>query len=186
MAHQSYAKTVLDTLRAEANKLGGEVNTTQLANALFIQTRKDNKRMLNTLSDLRKRGAVIRVSQGVYGIGHKKEQADKREIMWRTLRMRKVVTIADLQEFADVSADYAKQWLRMLLNREIVMRIDAPNNAPSSWRLVKDLPEMPVDTEKAARLRKIRKNKKRQLLKKLGSISEEIEAMKTIINQEEE
>jgi len=188
MAHQSFTRTVLETLRVEAKKLGGEVNTNQLSCALFLQTSKDHKRMLNALSDLRKRGEVIRVNQGIYSIERKPEQVDKREVMWRTIRMRKVVTISDLQEFADVSHDYAKQWLQMLVKRKIAIRVDPQDpTRPRSWRLIKhDLTEMPIDTNKAERLRKIRKDRKRQLLKKLGSICEEIESMKTILNQEEE
>ncbi len=171
MAHQSFTKTVLEAVKKEAAARGGEVSTTELSGALMLQTHKKHKLMLSTLCDLVKSSRIVRVRQGVYGVGAP-SAPDKREVMWRTLRMRKVVTIADLQEFASVSVEYARQWLRMLVERKIVIRIDpADKTKPSSWRLIHcDQVEMPVDTAKAEKLRKIRAARKRSIQKGLRKI----------------
>ena len=187
MAHQSFAQTVLETLKKESRTTSGEVSVTRLSCALHLQTRKDHKRMLNTLSDLVRSGRAVRLRQGVYGVGGK--ETDRREVMWRTLRMRRCVTIADLQEFAGVSPSYAKEWLAMLHRRQVVIRVDpAPPTQPRSWRLANfELTEMPVDTEKAAKLRDLRKAKKQQLLKTIDSIGSELRKVrKSIASMEEE
>lgn len=190
MAHQSFAKTVLGAMKATSELKGiSEVDVTTLSCALHLQTRKDHKRMLNTLSDLARSGKITRVRQGVYSINTAPRKPDKREVMWRTLRMRRVVTIADLQELAGVSHDYAKEWLSMLVKRKIALRVDPKDlTKPRSWRLIKyDLQEMPLDTEKAAKLRNLRKKKKQQILNTLDKIGNELSKVRdTIANFEDE
>lgn len=183
MAHQSFAKTVLDTLRQEVLAGDGEVSARDLSIALHLMTRKDNKRMLSAIYDHMRSGKVKRVRTGVYTVTNTDQEPDKREVMWRTLRMRKVVTIADLQELAGVSHVYAKEWLEMLVKRGIAMRITPPNkNTPHSWRLIKhDLAEIPVDTEKAKKLRDLRSRKKKQLLTRIDTIGSELAAVRDTI-----
>ncbi|MBM9605943.1 hypothetical protein [Desulfopila inferna] len=189
MAHQSFAKTVLDTLRKEALVRDGDVTVTDLSCALHLQTRKDHKRMLNTLSDLVKSGKAVRVRQGVYTFSAEAREPDKREVMWRALRMRRIVTIADLQEFAGVSHEYAKQWLAMLVKRKIAQRNTPANkNHPHSWRLIKnDLVDMPVDTDKAAKLRTLRLKQKQGVISALDTIDNELSKVRNFIaNMEDE
>ncbi len=188
MAHQSFAKKVLETLQAEAVKRNGSVSSTELSHALFIQTSKDHKRMLNAVYDLVKNGRIKRISQGVYAPDTKTRTPDKREVMWRIIRMRKAVTLADLQELADVSKDYAKQWLAMLVRRGIAVRVTPPNkNVPHCWRLIKhDLAEMPVDTRKAEKLRELRKNRKKQILSTIDVIGKKLAKVRESITELED
>lgn len=184
MAHQSFSKKVLEAVEKEAGARGGEIDTTELSHVLFIQTGHDHKRMLSTLSDLARTSKIVRVRQGVYSAVSKKPAPDQREVMWRTMRMRKVVTLADLQEFAGVSKYYAKEWLQMLVKRGIAMRQGpADKCAPHSWRLIKfDQVEMPVDTEKAERLRKIRAKKKQAIEKRLDTIDVAVTDIRANLN----
>ncbi len=187
MAHQSFAKKVLETLQAESAKRNGSVSSTELSHALFIQTSKDHKRMLNAVSDLVKSGRAKRVSQGVYTPDTKTRTPDKREVMWRLIRMRKIVTIADLQEMADVSKVYAKQWLAMLVKRKIAIRIDPPDlTKPRSWRLVCNDIDMPVDEERAKKLQKIRQNKKKKIQRKLAGIERAVANIRADLKEMEE
>ena len=188
MAHKSFARDVLSALTKLALANGGEAAATDISHFLFIQTRKGHKRMLNTLSDLVKSGRARRVRQGVYAPVLNTGKPDKREVMWRLLRMRKSVTIGDLQELANVSHDYAKEWLEMLTRREIVTRIAPQNtNKQHSWRLIKtDLVEMPIDTEKAERLRALRKKKKAQVVVSICRIEQELEKIRTALHEDKE
>jgi len=164
MAHQSFAKKVCDAVRQAADA-NGEVSASDLSCLLYLQTRKDHKRMLNTLSELSRRGKIARIRQGVYGPVIATGNPDKREVMWRVLRMRRVVTIADLEELAGVSPAYAKEWLELLVRRDVAIRVVPANqNHPHSWRLINNDPAaMPIDEDKAARLRDLRKRKKKNI-----------------------
>ena len=169
MAHQSFSKTVLDKLSELAEAGNGEVHVTDLSDALMIQTTQKHKRMLNALSDLKKAGRIDRVRQAVYTRTPRTQEPDKREVMWRVLRMRKAVTIADLEELAGVSKFYAKEYLELLDRRGIVKRVVPPNpNHPHSWRMVRADAEMPIDNDKAERYRKIRLQKKEEALADLA------------------
>ncbi len=187
MAHQSFAKKVLETVATGAAIRGGEIDTGELSVALFIQTRAERKRMLGALNDLAKSGRIVRIRRGVYGIGAKSCEVEKREIMWRTFRMRKVVTIEDLQEFAGCSHSYAKQWLAMLVKRNLAIRIDLPDlTKPRSWRLVCNDLEMPVDEEKAKKLQKIRQDKKKKIKRKLAGIERAVADIRADLEEMEE
>lgn len=184
MAHESFAKTVLDTTLALAAKGNGEVSCGDISSALFIQTRLDHKRLLNTLSDLSRAGKVVRVRQGVYAEAATAAEPDKREVMWRLLKMRRRVTVDDLVEMAGVSRDYAREWLLILVRREVARKIQEPGKA-GLWVLINDSAEMPLDENKAARLRKIRL-KKKYVMSRLDNISNALGEIRQILQTMEE
>lgn len=80
------------------------------------------------------------------------------EIMWRFLRARKKVTIDDLIEISGAGERYIKEWLQMLVRREIVRKYKNGN-----YLMIKDPVEMPRNESKAKRLRRIRAEKKKAL-----------------------
>ncbi len=187
MAHQSFRKNVLSMALKLSNETG-EVTTDSLSVLLMIMSKAEHKRMLNTLSELAGEGKLRRIRQGVYGPVVTAGNPDKREVMWRVMRMRRAVTVADLQEMAGVSSSYASEWLELLVRREVAVRIVPANpKHPHSWRLVKSDLEMPVDDEKAARLRDIRRKKKAAITGKLDAIDTALgEVRKILKNLEEE
>ena len=183
MAQQSFARTVIDTIRITAAQYGGEADTNQLSWLLQLKTGQEHKRLLNTLCDLARSGKIVRVRQGVYAPAPAAGQPDKREIMWRLLKMRRRVTVEDLMEMADVSAAYAHEWLQLLVKREVVRAIQEPGQM--RWVLINDSAEMPQDSDKAARLRNIRLNKKKALAK-LAGISTALGEVRQLLQTMEE
>ncbi len=175
MAHQSFAQKVCAAVE-EVSRERGQVTTFELSRALCVKTHKEHKAMISTLSDLFRSGRVVRIRHGVYRGPAAKPVPEKREVMWRILRMRKVVTIADLQAFGNVSEAYARQWLCMLVRRKIVI---PQKTHPRSWRLIKhDLVEMPCDTAKAEKLRKLRAEKKKIIEKRLNNIAQTVDEIR--------
>jgi DeoR/GlpR family transcriptional regulator of sugar metabolism len=186
MAHQSFAGRVLETLtNLAATATAGSVHVDDISHALMIQTRQAHKQVLNALSDLSKAGKVIRVRMGVYAmpVAGQQRPPDKREVMWRILRMRKRVLIADLVELAGVSREYAKEWLQMLAKRGIVRRISQPDNQPHIWQMIHDTVDMPVDEVKAAKLRALRRKKSAQAMADLLTARELIGKACLVINE---
>lgn len=140
-------------------EIGGEVTTTAIFHYMGLQTRVAEKTALNALSDMTRAGRLVRVKNATYSLPPKTglEPVSKQERMWAVLRMRKRVTVADLQELAEVSDEYAKEWLRVLAKREVVKRIDHPSgNKPSVWQLINDTVTMPDLTDNAEQLRALR------------------------------
>lgn len=180
--NESFAAKVL----AAVNQIGGEVSTTQIFDRLRLQTRASEKKALNALSDLYKSGRVARIRPAVYTIPVGTcLTAPLQERMWRVLRMRRRVTVADLQELAGASREYAEDWLRRLNKRELVKRIDHPSgNQPSTWQLVNDTVEMPELTDNAERLRALRKRKKDEAMVHLATavkiLGQAFEALKEV------
>lgn len=183
---ESFAAQVL---RAVA-EIGGEVTTTAISHHLDLRTRAAEKKALNALSDLFKAGRVVRIRPATYTLptATGKEPVPIQERMWRVLRMRRVVTVADLQELADASEEYCWEWLRMLIAREVVRKISHGPNKPCSWQLINDTVEMPVDDTNAARLREMRAKQRTAVVEALDRASTAIsEARQAImkINEEE-
>lgn len=186
MAQESFAKTVYDLLVKTVEDIG-QATVHDLSHNLGLQTTKDHKRMLNTLSELKKAGKVVRVEQGVYALAKPETKPELREVMWRILRMRKRVTVDDLVEMAGASVEYARDWLHMLAVRKVVRKIDqgAASN-PRVWQLINDTVEMPVDTSNAARLRDLRKKNKAQALSLLNAAHDLIDTARKAITEMED
>lgn len=138
-----------------------EIDLALLAKKLDLVSDTDKRPLYQAISDMRKRGEVARQRPGVYTyIGPKAiRQSAKKDVMWRVLRARRVVTVADLVELAAVSEAYAKEWLNMLTGHGVIRRIGA------RFQMVEDPgPQgMPTDQGKADKLRKIRVSRQRAL-----------------------
>jgi DNA-binding IclR family transcriptional regulator len=131
----------------------GEFTVNEISERLGIALPKSRKRLHTALRDLRRAGEIERRREGVYALAAMRpsRKPQRREVMWRILRARRAVSVADLQELAGVSRNYAEEWLRMLLRKGVVTRDGG------SFRIVSDPVAMPENTEKAAALRDIRK-----------------------------
>lgn len=191
MAHQSFSRTVLDTALQLAARNNGEASAMAISLELSLKPGQEHKRLLHTLSDLALAGRINRVRQGVYAPQPMQKQPDKREVMWRLLRMQRQVTLEYLQEMAGVSKDYAKQWLATLVRRGVVRRDQQPG-MKASWRLTTDTVDMPEDDTNAKRLRELRRKKKAAVsviddaLQQLQTIGETLsKARETITGIEE-
>lgn len=183
MAHQSYAGAVLAKALEIAAAGNGEATVGDISAAMCTQTRVQHKRVMNILGEHARDGRLRRIRQGVYGpLASIDRRPDKREIMWRLLKMRRRVTLDDLVELAGVSRDYAREWLAMLVKREVVRRAQAAINAPAVWTLVGDPATMPENMEKAETYRNIRRQKKAQIASRLDVIDTAMVEIRTILS----
>ncbi|MDD2462533.1 MAG: hypothetical protein PHI97_00895 [Desulfobulbus sp.] len=191
MAHQSFAKTVLETALLLASQNNGQVNTDALSIELRLKNSREHKKLISALGDLQFSGRLRRISQGVYGPPVQKRLPNKREIMWRLLQMRRRVSVEDLMELAGVSREYAKQWLRVLVKREVVRKEQQPGKA-GVWHLINPSADMPEDEDSAAKLRNLRLQHKAAVhlidttIKQLQSASEALFQAKAAITSMEE
>ena len=187
MAHESFSKRVFTAVTDRvASSPEGQATVSDISDALMIQATAEHKRMLNTLSDLKNAGRIVRVSQGVYAPAKREAKPEIRERMWRVLRMRRRVMVDDLVEMAEASAEYASDWLRTLEVQKVVRKINPGGGKPCVWQLINDTVEMPVDTNSAAKYRALRKKKKQQALADLAAAQKLIGKAHQAITEMEE
>jgi CRP-like cAMP-binding protein len=165
---ESSAARILRAALERLTDLDSTVTAGEISSAVMVQTGRQHKRMLNHISDLVKAGKLARVKNGVYRRPDPdgKMKPGIREVMWRLLRMRRAVSIGDLQEMAGASAGYAGEWLRMLEKKGVVRRDDG------IWRLLVDQVEMPENDAAAEKYRRIRAARKAEIAAALDDMSE--------------
>jgi len=157
----TYAQQVRNVI-IQLRDLGySEIRQKDLFEPLDLVTNEDKKPLRTTLHEFIKTGEIETIRPNVYVYKGKPGTQEIRSAMWAVLRMRKIVTIDDLQELCGASRDYANEFIRLLLSREVVEKIPCHPTGGYFFRLVNDTgPQPPEDSEKAARLRKIRAAKK--------------------------
>jgi len=183
MSTISFTSQVLAGLNEMAERNGGEVGATELSNHLRIKTFADHKKMLNALSELFRAGRIARVRQAVYAPATPERPPELRRVMWRILRMRRRVTVEDLQTMAGAGEAYVKEWLRMLERRDIVRKVDGD---PTVWLLLSTAIDMPDDEQKAARLRELRAKRKKALADLRTAQTMIVRAIDALAREEEE
>jgi predicted transcriptional regulator len=161
-------ETFAGRVRAAARQLGLlsdgtriEFSAADLSHAAGVQTIRGTKKLHWAIRDMKEAGELISVRKGVYRLADGARESkvrEKREVMWRFLRIRGSVTVGELQEAAGVSEEYAGEWLQMLKRRGIVK----PTKG-GRLRLMVDSAEAPHDLEKAEKLRKLRAERKNRL-----------------------
>lgn len=182
MAHQSFMRSVLEAALTIAAANGGRASAGEVSSKLFVQTRLEHKRVLNILSQLSQQGRLARISQGVYGpIPASGKTLEKREIMKNIINIRKRVTVEDMVEMAEVTKEYAREWLRLMTVNGALRKEQAPG-MPATWYRVREITELPNDTGKAERLRQIRKQQKQQLTSRLDAIGDTIGEIRTLLD----
>lgn len=163
--NKNSGETFTGRVRAAARKVGLSMDGTpiefsvaDLSHAVGVASSAESKKLHWALRDLKKAGELMSVRKGVYlPVEPKRERKplEKRVVMWRFLRMRKRVTVGDLQEVAGVSEKYAEEWLQMLARRGIVK-----STTSGKFQLLGDPVAMPANDEKAAKLRALRARKR--------------------------
>lgn len=159
----------------------GQMTVTRqdLGDRLGIQTRKDMQRVDTAVKALVKSGDLA-PQGGVYFWTGQAAKPSKQEVMWRYLRARRAVTAEELQEVSEASADYVREWLRLLVTQKLVRR------EGENYRLVKDPgPEPPRNESKAAYLKR-RRERKKQALAKLDAAFAAVAEARMAVSQLEE
>jgi hypothetical protein len=158
-----------DRVRQEAAKYGATFSYGDLGDALGLQTQADLEHVKRAVRYLVESGEIVRVRPGWFNWqGKTPGPPNQKEVMWRVLRARKLVTVTDLQELAGASMEYAQEFMGRLEKKGVVQRLSAPAGAnhPDKFRLVDDPgPELPKDEDKAEYLRRRREQKKAALAK---------------------
>lgn len=168
-------------VRTTAHRLApAEFSPAELALEMDIANPKTKKRLSTTIRDLLRAGEIRRIKEGAYLWVGKGGQNEKRQIMWRLLRMRRTVSVDDLMELAGVAREYALEWLRMLVRQEVVKKTGSEDK--SKYRLINEAAEMPDDERKAAKLRRLRRKQKKEALAALEQADAAISAARQAIN----
>jgi hypothetical protein len=158
-----------DRVRQEAQNCGGTFSYGDLGDKLGLQSRADLDHVKRAVRNLVESGEIVRVRPGWFNWqGKNPGPPNQKEVMWRVLRARRVVTVTDLQELAGASREYAQEFMGRLEKQGVVQRLSAPGGAnhPDKFRLVDDPgPELPRDEDKAEYLRRRREQKKAALAK---------------------
>jgi hypothetical protein len=165
-------------------KENGHVTVDMLQTACAISTRKEQERLYDTIGDFCKRGELHRVKKGVYLYAGKQTVSQKQQVMWRYLRSSKSfggVKLAELQEVAGASTEYAGEWLEALVARGVAKKIQG---SPTRWQLLHDPVEMPQNEAKAERLRAIRAKKRKAVLDGLSRAKNAISRAESFILEE--
>jgi len=161
----SFTNTVRHHVLAHIRETGSrEFTPKNIVDRLDIIREKEKKPVYERLCEFVRRGEARRIETGRYEyIGGPQRQATKRDVIWRFIRARRTVTVADLQEVSGASKDYIRKYLRLLVRREVLRKNGKSKDC--SWTLVKDAFRPPADREDAAyqkRMRKQRRLKKRE------------------------
>jgi hypothetical protein len=156
----SFADRVRDVFRKRPDK--GVANE-EIAVELDLFG-KGRTPLCKVLDDLIQAGEITRVEPGVHQWANKPRPAQLREVMWRLIRARKVVSVDDLMELSGAGEEYVKEYLRMLVKRGIVRKVQGsglkPVQGSGKYQLVKDEGiAAPEDRGKAEKLRAIRRKK---------------------------
>jgi len=179
-------QTKADQVRTALKKLspnGEKISIKDVAWELDWIFANDKLPLYAILKDMRKTGEVERPSKGfVIYCGRQKDKPEVRDAMWSVLRMRKSVTIADLQELAGASREYAREFLGMLVRRGGVEHTRRKGRE-SIYRLIEDTgPDTPQDTAKCDKLHALREAKKRALEDLNAAGQKVIDAAQAIAN----
>lgn len=105
----------------------------------------DRRRVRVALGDLVKGSRAEKMGAGRWRpLKREPGQPEKKEIMFRYLRARRVVTREGLMQAADASAPTVRDWLGSYIRLGLVVN-EAGKGKPGRYRLVKDPVAMPAD-----------------------------------------
>lgn len=168
---ETFAGTVREVLQ-DLGKDGAEIIIQEAAvdPRLDLVFDKDKRPLYNTVRDMMLSGEVLRVRPGAYKYIGRMKSPEMQEIMWKVLRSRKTLTVEDLQQMSGASENYTKEWLQMLMRRKIIRR-----NKNNTFTLIRDPgPVTPRNEEKAAKLRRIRREKKKAAIEAVDQVAGDI------------
>lgn len=158
-----------------------------LSSTADLRSSKEETRMRSTVKDFIRRGEMARIAPSEFRyVGRVKDKAEteKRLVMWRLLKMRRLVTVEDLEEMAGASKEYILSWLRSLVGQGVVQKISGPTvTDPCKWRLIKDVDMMPEDEAQKEKYRQIRQQKKEALARVLDRIKAGVDEARGLVEE---
>lgn len=178
----SFSGRVLDAARIEG--FGGRTFTAlEISDRMQVMDFAERKRVRDAIGDMKKTGKIVSVEKGRYRLVEK-QAVPKCEVMWRYLRMERVVDVEGLRMVADVSEAYASEWLANLIEKKIVVRLVGGRHR----LLLVDPPlEPPRNEAKAAKLREMRRKRRDAALQAIRDGREALDqAERAILEMEDE
>jgi len=167
----SYSSMVREAGKQYA-QTGTAFRVADLERVVGVQTYDERRKLRKATEELVRRKEFQRVERGLYRYTGKDASPQKQQVMWRFLRMHRSVTLEDVRVVLGVPEKYAQEWFSNLVKLGIV-RVEAGG----SFRLVKDSLDMPVNEEKAERLRKFRAAER---ISKIQAIQDILQRMRAI------
>jgi hypothetical protein len=165
---ETWASKVRGSLQAMGK--GWKFRTDELIEKVGVQSRREKEKTLGALRDFVKRGEVERIDPRLYLYrGSRDEKPTKKKVMWDYMRMRRksgaTVTVEELQQISEASADYVREWIRS------VVRLGAVKDLKDGrYQLLQDPTDMPDDGSKAEKLRELRRRQKARVVEALEQI----------------
>lgn len=153
----------------------------ELAAVVGIASNRERIAMHSTIKDMLASGELKRIAPSTYEYVGKPAPNQKQHVMWRYLRSGRSfggVTIEELREVSGAEESYVREWLQLLVRRGVVREF----KNKGKWQLLVDLIEMPLNDEKAEKLRRVRERKKQSIIQALeraeAAIARAVEFMK--------
>ena len=166
-------RAVLQHLGAD----GRELTVAQIGEPLDLVFAADKRPLYQVLRDFVKSGEASKVRPGVYRYLGKKQPPNRRQAMWRALKIMQTVGVDDLMEMSGARRSYVKEFLQTLVRQDVLRK-----NANGKYTLTADMRDLPADEAKAARLRQMRARRKTALAA-LDSAAAAIDAAREAVNQ---
>lgn len=144
---------VLETCRKFAPG-GVRFTGKEIAKLLGVQTPKDREKLRNRFKNLVRSRALTRCERDVFRLtekGQGLEYSRKQQVMWRYLRIQKTLGVEDLMVLAEVSENYAQEWLNLLVERGIVR-----DHGNGKFQLIKSVPHKQGNAVKGDNARNIK------------------------------
>lgn len=169
MTRRGMRAAVLEKVR-ELDRGGQAVTVRDVGEALGVQTYEAERRVRGAVDDLVRCGELERREGGLRAAPRSPAAPDKKEVMFRYLRIRGKATVLELAEIAGTSVEYAGQYLRLLAKRGLA-QLETPGKCPQGERLYRFTgrgQEPPVDEDKNQYLR-LRRQRLKEALGKLDA-----------------
>lgn len=169
---------------------GEEVTLNQLRTFLGISSGDNRRPLYSAVQYLLSRKEIERLKSRVYvtvSADHNRRKPDLKTAMWAVLRMKRVVTINDMQELAEAPREYVKEFMDMLTRRGCVEKITQSGRLV--YRLIEDSgPETPTAVPNIEKSEHILKSKEQALAeidragKMLMAASQSLVSARILIN----
>lgn len=148
----------------EAAKTLGDFRSTDLSNAVGVQTHKERHHVRAYMRDFYKRGEFARIARGLYRYVPMKKKRTKLDVIWHLARSHRHFSLDDMERLSGATKGTVKEYLSCLVRLGYLKK-----TALSRWLLVKDPgPETPTNTAKCKRLRRMRRERKTEGLNGRG------------------
>lgn len=161
----------------------GEVFATRQAWEAADLSSLERRRVWTALRDLSKYGEVEALGEGRWRRVPREERPELKEIMWRLLRIHRVMTVEDMTRQSGASPRTVQEFFQAKMRLGLVVN---EAGKPGRYRLVRDPGPQPPPDANGERQRQIRLKKKQEALAKLDAAFAAVAEARMAVSQLEE